>query len=289
MFEYMSFNIAPWGSELTIYFFLIGMGGMSFALATSPSMFGKAFKVFEPVQMMGLGAAFLVVAICGPLLITDLGQPGRFLYPIIHFHWTSPLSWGATFLVLFTACIVIYAWGLKTGQTGILKPVAIIGSLLGLSMPLYTGLDLMVNTTREVWATPWMPLLFTVLSVTSGAALMSLIAMMRNAEGAMAILRTTLQISVGVTFFLFLGLWVTLLYGSEELHQAWEILNGEFSFFLWVLTFLVGILVPLGALFLPSLSRQPGVVVLAGITGSIGAYTFRHVILLAGQMPQLYF
>ena len=30
MFEYSEFNIAPWGWEIAVYFFLIGMAGMDF-------------------------------------------------------------------------------------------------------------------------------------------------------------------------------------------------------------------------------------------------------------------
>ncbi|MCW8904870.1 NrfD/PsrC family molybdoenzyme membrane anchor subunit, partial [Sedimenticola sp.] len=89
MFEYMDYNIAPWGHEIVIYFFLIGAAGMTFVYAAAPVVFGNVFggaaKSMEPFQRVGLIASLVLLAICGPLLIVDLGQPARFLYPILYF------------------------------------------------------------------------------------------------------------------------------------------------------------------------------------------------------------
>lgn len=291
MFEYNWHHIAPWGWELSIYFFLIGTAGMAYVLATAPDMFGGKFESLRPLQVPGLLLAFVVTLICAPLLIFDLGQPARFLYPIIYFHWTSPLSWGSVFLLLFAACIPLSWWFGRTGQKDLLKPLAIIGSLLGLSMPLYTGNDLMVQTTREVWATPWIPVLFTVLSVSSGAGAMAIIAKVSNRanQEMMAILHAFLLAGVIATLFLFLGLLVAFLYGSGEMQLGWQMLNSEFAVQVWLLTFVVGILLPLALLVNPLFGRQPQVLASAGLAVLVGAFTFREVILIAGQLPQLYF
>lgn len=291
MFEYNWLHIAPWGWELSVYFFLIGTAGMAYALVTAPVMFGGKFEALRPLQLPGLVLSFIIVLICGPLLILDLGQPMRFLYPIIHFHWTSPLSWGSVFLVMFSACIVLFWWFDRAGNKAPLKPLAILGSLLGLSMPLYTGNDLMVQTTREVWATPWIPVLFTVLSVTSGAAALAVIAMLRKWAGKelMAILHAVMLSGVATTFFLFLGLLLSFLYGSEEMQVGWRILNSQFGMQVWLLTFVVGILAPLAMLAQPSVGRRPQILASAGIASLVGAFAFREVILIAGQLPQLYY
>ncbi|OJX78612.1 NrfD/PsrC family molybdoenzyme membrane anchor subunit [Magnetospirillum sp. 64-120] len=291
MFEYMNFHIAPWGWELSVYFFLIGTAGMAYALATAPVMFGGRFEALRPLQLPGLVLAFVIVLICGPLLIHDLGQPMRFLYPILYFHWTSPLSWGSLFLLMFAACVVLFWWFDRAGNTAPLKPLAIIGSLLGLSMPLYTGNDLMVQTTREVWATPWIPVLFVVLSVTSGAAALAVIGMIRKTDDADAskILHAVMLSGVATTLFLFLGLLLSFLYGSEEMQLGWHILNDQFAMQVWLLTLVVGILAPLALLVRPDIGRRPQILAVAGIASLIGAYAFREVILVAGQLPQLYY
>ncbi|MCP5443646.1 MAG: polysulfide reductase NrfD [Chromatiaceae bacterium] len=295
MFEYSEFNIAPWGWEIAVYFFLIGTAGMTFVYAAAPAVFGNIFggiaRSMEPFQRVGMFVALVLLLICTPLLIVDLGQPSRFLYPILHFHWTSPLSWGALFLPLFGLSILVFLFALWKDKQGWLKPIGILGMLLGLSMPLYTGLDLMVHQTRELWSNSTIPVLFVILSVSSGTALAALIQLVRGKfdDKTREFLHWFLYVSVATTFALFLGEWVTLMFGSEELQQAWAIINDQYSLQFWVLTFLVGILAPLVMVAVPKLCRSPQLITLAAVLSAVGAYNFRAVLIYAGQLTQIYY
>ncbi len=297
MFEYMPTNIAPWGSEIVLYFFLIGTASMTFAVAAGPAVFGKVAAPFKNFEITGAIVTLILLAAVVPLLIADLSQPMRFLNPIIYFRWTSPLSWGSVFLMLFGLSILGFLYGRVTGHPGLQRASAIVGSLLALSMPLYTGLDLMVNQARELWANPTIPVLFVVLSITSGAALVSIVQLVLqkfSAESA-RLIRFILAFSLGVTLFLFLGLVQTMVYGSQELQQAWAAINDEFGLQFWWLSLVVGVLLPLalvvGPVVLPQMNfaRSPVVVTVAGILGALGAYTMRDVLVHAGQLPQLFY
>lgn len=291
MFEYMPFNVAPWPWQLALYFFLIGTASMVFVVSAAPVVFGRVAQPFESGQKTGLIVSLVLLVVCAPLLISDLGMPERFLYPIIHFHWTSPLSWGSLFLPLFGLCIVGFGWGKMQDNDQLMKLSGIFGSLLALSMPLYTGLDLMVHQSRELWSNPTIPVLFVVLSITSGMALVSVLGMMMGgmSDEMTRLTRIILFASVGVTFWLFLGEVVTLWYGTEEELHAWQIINAEFGIRFWLLTFVIGTLVPLVILALPAFSSNPLFVTVAGVAGSVGAYTFREVLLYAGQLTQIYY
>jgi formate-dependent nitrite reductase membrane component NrfD len=291
MFEYMQYNIAPWPGILAVYFFLIGTAGMVFVAAAAPNVFGAVADPFRSFQKIGMVVAFILLIIATPLLILDIGQPARFLYPLIYFHWTSPLSWGALFLPLFGLSILAFLYGMISGKTEILKWSGIFGSLLALSMPLYTGLDLMVQTSRELWTNPTIPVLFVILSITSGVALVSILEMVVGGmnEAVTRLLRICLYFSLGVTFWLFLGIVMTLLFGGAEQQQVWNIINEQFALKFYGLTFVVGTIVPLLLLIPPKLAHNHTVVTAAGILGAVGAYTFREVLVLAGQLPQLYY
>ena len=295
MFEYMEFNIAPWGHEIVIYFFIIGAAAMTFVYAAAPAVFGNLFggaaQSMLPFQRVGLIASLVLLLICGPLLIVDLGQPGRFLYPILHFHWTSPLSWGSLFLPLFGLCIVLFFYGSLKGDNKLMRVTGIFGSLLALSMPLYTGLDLMVNQTRELWSNATIPLLFVILSISSGTAVTAVIQLVRGQmdEKTTEFLHLFLYVALAVTLALFLAEWVVLNYGSGEKQQAWELINQEFGFTYWGLTFMAGILIPLVLVAVPRLGRQPVVLTLAAVLSAVGAYTFREVLIYAGQLTQIYY
>lgn len=295
MFEYMDYNIAPWGHEIVIYFFLIGAASMTFVYAAAPAVFGNLFggaaKSMEPFQKVGLIASMLLLVICGPLLIVDLGQPSRFLYPILHFHWTSPLSWGSLFLPLFGLCIIGFYYGSMKGNQRLMRWTGILGSLLALSMPLYTGLDLMVNQTRELWSNPTIPLLFVILSMSSGTAVVAVIQLVRGQldPRATEFLHAFLYLALAVTFALFLAEWVVLNYGTGEKQQAWEIINQQFGFKYWGMTFLIGILIPLVLVAIPKIGRDPKVLTLAAVLSAVGAYSFREVLIYAGQLTQINF
>lgn len=295
MFEYMDYNIAPWGDEIVIYFFLIGAAGMTFIYAAAPVVFGNLFggaaKSLEPFQRTGLFVSLVLLLVCAPLLVMDLGQPERFLYPILYFHWTSPLSWGALFLPLFGLCIVGFLLGHMQGKTGLMRLTGILGSLLALSMPLYTGLDLMVHQTRELWSNPTIPLLFVILSISSGTAVVAVVQLMRGQlnQQTSEFLHLFLYLSLAVTFALFLAEWVVLMYGGEEKQQAWALINEAYGFTYWGLTFLVGILLPLVLIAIPKLGRDPRVLTLAAVMSAVGAYTFREVLIYAGQLTQIYY
>ncbi|WP_162008597.1 NrfD/PsrC family molybdoenzyme membrane anchor subunit [Thermochromatium tepidum] len=295
MFEYSEFNIAPWGWEIPVYFFLIGTAGMSFIYAAAPAVFGNLFggiaRSMESFQKVGMLVALVLLLICAPLLIFDLGMPGRFLYPILHFHWTSPLSWGALFLPLFGLCIVGFLAALWTQRPRLLKLMGVLGMLLSLSMPLYTGLDLMVHQTRELWSNPTIPVLFVILSVNSGTALVSIIQLARGQFDARTFefLHWFLYVALGTTLALFLGELVTLLYGSEELQQAWVLINDRFGVQFWGLTFGLGILLPLSLMVLTQYRPNPVLFSLAAVCSAIGAYFFRAVLIYAGQLTQIYY
>jgi len=295
MFEYTDYNIAPWGHEIVIYFFLIGAAAMTFVYAAAPAVFGNtlggAAKAMEPFQKTGMIISMVLLLACGPLLIMDLGQPGRFLYPIIYFHWTSPLSWGSLFLPLFGLCIVGFFYGMHKQDAGLTKITGVLGSLLALSMPLYTGLDLMVNQARELWSNPTIPLLFVILSVSSGTAVVAVTQLARGqlGEKMAEFLHLFLYIALGITLALFLAELVVLTYGSGEKLQAYQIINEHFSMQFWGLTFFVGILLPLAMIAVPRIGRDPRVLTIAAVLSLVGAFSFREVLIYAGQLTMINF
>jgi formate-dependent nitrite reductase membrane component NrfD len=295
MFEYMDYNIAPWGHEIVIYFFLIGAAAMTFVYAAAPAVFGNtlggAAKAMEPFQKTGMIISLVLLIACAPLLITDLGQPGRFLYPIIHFHWTSPLSWGSLFLPLFGLCILGFFFGLHKEDARLMKITGILGALLALSMPLYTGLDLMVNQARELWSNPTIPLLFVILSMSSGTAVVAVTQLARGQlnEKMTEFLHLFLYISLGITLALFLAELVVLTYGSAEKLQAFQIINEQFSTQFWVMTFVIGILIPLAMIAVPRVGRNPMVLTIASLLSLVGAFSFREVLIYAGQLSMINF
>jgi formate-dependent nitrite reductase membrane component NrfD len=297
MFEYMPYNIASWGIEIIIYFFLIGTSAMVFVVAAGPALFGQAAAPFKGFEIVGSLLALVILAITVPLLIFDISQPWRFLNPIIYFRWTSPLSWGSVLLPLFGLAILGFLYGIFTENPRIKRASAVIGALLALTLPIYTGFDLMVNQARELWASPLIPILFVVLSITSGAALVAVVLLLMGkfGEEAARAVRFILAFSIGATLWMVFAMITSMVAGSQEMQEALGFINSEFSFEFWWLTVVFGILVPLVLVFGPMISetmafaKSPVMVTVAGLLGALGAFTLREVLIFVGQLPQLYF
>ena len=158
-------------------------------------------------------------------------------------------------------------------------------------MPLYTGLDLMVNGARELWANPTIPLLFVTLSISSGAGITAVVLKLLGGLDAAAthLLRNVLYFSLALTLALFLGIITSLAYGSAEMQQVLSLISTEYGWALWGISFLLCTLLPLAIVVFPSTSTNPTLVVAAGVLATVGAYTFRKVIVEAGQLPQLFY
>jgi len=101
------FTAAPhWSWLVIIYFFLGGIAGGCYFVAALIDLFGRASD--RPLARLAYRIALPAVAVCGILLIVDLGRPERFWHMLLQsgtwrpmFKSYSPMSFGAFFLLSF--------------------------------------------------------------------------------------------------------------------------------------------------------------------------------------------
>lgn len=292
MFEYNAFHIAPWGHELVVYFTLIGIVAFTYILASVPALV-EGGEAFAKVQRPGYILAFVVLLLCGVLLITDLGQPQRFLNILIYHHWSSPLVWGSVLLIGFGACcaLALYSTMIKHDRN-LLRWAALIGSILAVGFPLYTGLDLAGNQGRVLWHDPMIPVLFLALSASSGAGVVAVLGMLVGDSANSRLYGTLRRIIFWAslaTLAMFVLMWVRLNYGNAQEMQVMAMINDEFGFKYWGLTLLGGIIIPAVLTGVRALRNNPVMIALAGVLAIVGAYAYRDIIMHAGQLPQLYY
>lgn len=166
-----------WEPPIALYLFLGGLAGgilflgaifNSFVFPGSPEVF--ALPVFVSLVCVAIGCVFLVV---------DLGQPGVFWRV-----WTtakSIIKWGATFLVIAAVFALLFflafigdAWPVFAGLSNFLKPAAdfflLVAGFFGLCIMMYTGIMLSTLKAHAFWATPALPVLFTISAISTGCA-----------------------------------------------------------------------------------------------------------------------
>ena len=192
----------PWAVQ---YFFYIGS---AYAAAI---LFVISFICRSHTSHQWRSALVLVMAISaviGPIALTaDLHQPGRSLHFFLHFTPWSWMSIGSLLLPTFSGLAVITAWlylrddiaqlkqssniwiqrlslltlgQWKTSNKLMLSTASLTG-LSGLTIALYTGLEIAVLASRPLWHQPASPLLWFVTAFIGAIGLsMVIVALMKS-------------------------------------------------------------------------------------------------------------
>ena len=193
------FTASPeWRWFIVAYFFLGGLAGGSYFLATLMDRFGTERD--RPLVRLGYLIAFPIVCLCGLVLTVDLGRPERFWHMLVQsqtfrpmLKTYSPMSSGAWVLLLFSGCAflsfaaTLAERGAERGRSdwAILRQLAPaapfgrlvtgLGAILGLYLAGYTGVLLSV-TNRPIWAdTTLLGLTFLISAGSTSAALLILL------------------------------------------------------------------------------------------------------------------
>jgi formate-dependent nitrite reductase membrane component NrfD len=196
-----------WTWYIVPYFFLAGLAGGSYVIATLLRLWGRPSD--EPAARLGYYAAFLAFLPCPILLTLDLTQPLRFWHMLwnttpgnagLNFKTGSPMSVGSWALVAFGlfATVSFLDALARDGRlrwppaARVLRPLAggfgrvwsAVGGLLGLFVAGYTGVLLDVSN-QPVWSDTWtLGGLFLASGLAGSAALLALLVRLRREAGA---------------------------------------------------------------------------------------------------------
>ena len=284
MGDYVVFHDVAWHGIYAVYFFVIGISAALFFLSAL-SWFREEYK---PLRTPAFYGSFALLAVAGLMLIGDLSQPARFLNTLnpAYWHMTSPLVWGTILLVAFGVVSIWYFTTLGKGDSAGRLP-AMIGALLAIAIPVYTGFDLAVHQHRPVWNSSLVPVLFLALSLISGAAVATFLA--RGDQRLVAALRQIMLWGSGAVAIMVISLVITTGYGgsAEELTYAF-MTSGTMGMTFIGLGLLAGTLLPLLVLAVPMGRQQTGLMA-AAVLILIGGISLRYSILMGPQIVQTFF
>jgi formate-dependent nitrite reductase membrane component NrfD len=301
-----------WTWYILFYFFLAGLSGGSYVLASMLRLFGRDSD--EPAARLGYYVSFATLIVCPILLTLDLGQPLRFWHMLVNtspgnqapiFKYWSPMSVGAWGLAVFGIFVTVsfvdslvrdrvLRFGLARGYgrllgSGFGKVWSAVGGVLGLFVAGYTGVLLAVSN-QPVWSDTWaLGGLFLASGLSGSAALLWWLTRFRDDAQA-----STSAFSAGERVYPLLELvlivaFVLTLIPAGTLGRAFG--------FPWLLLWIVavaGLLPGLGGLFSErlSLTREGGVVVQNGraaaaflLTGLVlvGVLALRAAVIFSAQ------
>src|SRR5256714_54214 len=189
-----------WTWYILFYFFLAGLSGGSYVLATLLRLRGDSAE--EAVARLGYYVALPTLLVCPVLLTLDLGQPLRFWHMLVNttpgdrgavFKSWSLMSVGSWVLLVFGVFVAVSfldAWVRDrrgTGRAGFLATAwSVLGALVGLFVAGYTGVLLAVSN-QPVWSDTWtLGALFLASGLAGSAALLGWLVRFRRAASARA-------------------------------------------------------------------------------------------------------
>lgn len=171
-----------WEAPIVIYLFLGGLGGGIFFLSALFDLIiapGSGLLFFAPVffalAALALGCFFLVF---------ELGQPPVFWR--VFTTKTAIIKWGAVLLsvamifgfVWWASYLYVLGWewafGLAAALEGV-RPIMLgVAGVAGFGIMVYTGVMLSTLKAHAFWATPALPVLFTVSALSTACAAIAL-------------------------------------------------------------------------------------------------------------------
>lgn len=302
---------ADWPLLIDLYFFLAGIAGGAFVIATVAHLLDS--QRYRDVVRVGYYIAFLAVIPCPILLIVDLGLPTRFLHMLMvakpstaigmdavtigpfHLKPFSPMNVGAWALLVFSACAFLAALDTflehRGGRSvpGLRLIVGLIGGVFGFFLAAYPGV-LLGSTARPLFINAhWLGALFLAVGASTGGAAVALILSLLGGQA-----RDSLSRLMRVTAFaLIIQLVALLLFivsvtgtGSVGVSKALaQLLSGPFSLTFWLGAVVVGIVAPLVLQFGGAIKKAtPAMTALVAVLVLVGGFIIKYVIIAAGQV-----
>lgn len=303
-------NAPHWGWYVVLYFFLGGLSGGCYFIASLLALLGDPRD--RPAIRLGYLIAFPLVVICGILLIIDLGMPFRFWHmliqseqvPALMFKPWSPISVGSWVLMAFSFFAFVSFVGSLVEAGRIRQPLlvridaqareaprplavlwGVLGAFFGFFLAGYTGV-LVTASGEAVWHNAQLlGALFLTSAASTSYALLLVVLLRRGASHTDSTLvklaradRWAIALEILILTVMLVGL------GS----LARPFVTGGFGIVFWIGVVVIGLIAPL---VLHRRSHGSGdarrKVKLAATCVLVGGLLLRFVIVMSPQWPSV--
>jgi formate-dependent nitrite reductase membrane component NrfD len=282
-----------WPVLIDVYFFLGGLAGGAFVIATVANLINAAR--YRSVVRVGYYLALLALLPCPLILIVDLGVPARFMNMLFRFNTLSPMSMGAWALLGFSVCAFLAALFTFFEDTRRVRDmsagkliVGIVGGFFGFFLAAYPGV-LLGATARPLWIDGHaLGALFLAVGASTAAATIALILVVigQRARHEIAAVRTMTVIALVVQLVsVVIFLASVQISGRPASVAALQILTGgRFAMLFWGGAIVAGLILPLLLGLLDLRRRSVALTALTSVLVLVGGFVVKYVIMAAGQI-----
>ena len=267
-----------WHMMIVYYFFLGGIAGGAYFTAAIADNFGGARD--SRVARIGYLLSLPLVAICGLLLIADLGVPARFLNMMRTFKFWDPMSIGAWMLGVFGAFSFVssvLSFSSSESKIALRRKIGLVGIIFGFFLASYTGV-LLSNSALPFWADArLMGALFLASAASTGMAAISLILFLTGGSAGEGLLKIKRADRYSMIIELVILAVFLVLLGSASK----PMMTGHFATLFWGGLVVLGLLVPLVLDLVGHRLKPLGAV--SAVLVLMGGFVLRYVIVMSIQ------
>jgi molybdopterin-containing oxidoreductase family membrane subunit len=281
------YNRIPWGIQITMAVYYIGLSAGSLVISGLYGVFGKLeYKPFARIAVW-VAMLFLVAGLMS--ILTDQGRMDRvFVQPFVHFNLQSMFSINPILYVGHILICIVYLWALFKEKKKTTKVVATLA--FGWAFCVHSGTGAIFGFgARVLYESPLLPASFVAAAMASGTALMIILIV-----GLFKI--TNRHVDKELVLWLGRFLSVTLLVviyfmAAENAYRAYVVelreaakyylFGGFHSVLFWGGLILIGCVTPMFILFRKT-GRQIKWVVIASLMVVFGVLCERYVIVFPG-------
>ncbi len=290
-------NRVPWGLQIAMAIFYIGLSAGSLVVSGLYGIFGKMeYKPFARIAAY-LAMLFLIAGLLS--ILTDQGRIDRvFVEPFTYFNVQSMFSINPSLYSGHILICVIYLWALFKEKGRLTKIVSLTVCLWAIGTHTGTG-AIFAFVPRELYNSPLLPPSFVAAALSSGAALM-IIVIVALSRATRRPLDNELIIWLGrrlLVVFLLCALYVMLIENAHRVYLVesreaglFFLFGGFHSVLFWGGLIILGSIVPAILLFIRRTGTSIPWIVFASSLVVFGVLCERFLIVVPGLIhpPDLF-
>jgi len=281
-------NRVPWGLQIVMAVYYIGLSAGSLVISGLYGVFGK--QEYKPFARIAVYVAMLFL-IAGLLsILTDQGRMDRvFVEPFVYFNLQSMFSINPILYIGHILICVVYLWALFTERRRLTRVVAT--TAFGWAFCVHSGTGAIFGFgARVLYESPLLPASFVAAAMASGTALMILVIVglfrvtKRHVDDRLVLwLGRFLAVCILVVVYFLMVENAYRAYVVELREAAMYYLFGGFhSVLFWGGLMLIGCFIPMFILFYRRTGKKIRWVVIASCLVILGVLCERYVIVLPG-------
>lgn len=284
-------NQTFWGLPHVFAIFLIVAASGVLNVASIGTVFGK--KVYKPRGPLSglLAITFLAAGLF--VIMLDLGRADRLIIAMTHVNWTSVFGWNMVLYPVFFGLVGLYVWLLMERRMyAYAKTAGVAAFIWRLVMTTGTGSIFGFVVARQAYNSAVIAPMFIIMSFAWGLAAFLIFQRLmfgwNNTELHPQVrerLNNLLGTFIAAVFYFVVVYHLTNIYFAKQTgFEQFILLNGGiFPKLFWGGYLVLGTIIPMLLLYLPSFQRIQGAGIIASVLTIIGGLCFLYVFIIGGQ------